>query len=277
MRELSRGVYLEDRYPGVQLGAVAAGEQVLLVDSPLRLEDGRAWQADAGERGNLRYLALLDDHPDRVYGARGFDLALVAHRLAREAIVAWPDPVRAGHQLQGAEVDRLKRVSGLGRAVPHIGFDDELTLHLGRETLTLLHRPGPRPGSMWVVVPWARVVFVGDAVWIREPPYLGEADLESWLEALTELRGATFARYKIVSARDGVVRREAINKMAAFLRKIANRMQKLGERDEPSEAAGRLAAQLGKGFRVTASRKEQAQMRLRSGLEHLYDEHYAEG
>lgn len=277
MRELAKGVFYEDRYPGVQLGAVVSDGDALLVDTPLRMEDGRSWQAEVAERGRARYLALLDDHPDRVYGARSFDLGLIAHRLAREAIVAWPDPVRAGHQLQGAEVDRLKRVSGLARAVPHVGFDQELTLHLGGRMVTLLHRPGPRPGSIWVVVPWARVVFVGDAVWIREPPYVGEADLDPWLEALSELRSREFARYKIVSARDGLVRREALNKMAGFLRKVAHRVEKLGDRDDPAAAAGRLAVQLARGFRVAAARREQAQLRLRTGLEQLYNETYADG
>ncbi|HSR47459.1 MAG TPA: MBL fold metallo-hydrolase [Anaerolineales bacterium] len=273
MRELVKGVFLQDEYPGVRLGAVVVDGSALLIDSPLRIEDGRDWLAAIGVQP--KYMVLLDDHPDRVYGARGLDLPLVAHREAREAIAAWPDTLRAGGLLQGAEVDRLKRVSGLARAVPHIGFEDVLRLYVGESVLEVHHRPGPRPGSSWVVVPWARVVFVGDAIWQREPPYLGEADLEAWLEALAALRSSAFARYKIVSARDGVVPRPAIAKMASFLRKVAHRMERLQDQGEDPSAAGDLAPQLARGFRIPASRREQALIRLKAGLTRLFEEQYA--
>lgn len=277
MREIVRGVFLQEAYPGVRLGAVVSDGAALLVDSPLRIEDGREWLAEVGSRGRPRFMVLLDDHPDRVYGARGFDLSLIAQTQAREAIAAWPDPVRSTTHLQGAEADRLKRVSGLSRAIPHVGFEHELELKLGSQTIEIRHRPGPRPGSAWVVLPWARVVFVGDTVWAHEPPYLGEAQLEAWLEALAELRSSAFARFKIVSARDGLVRREAIVAMAGFLRKVAHRMERLQDREEEEEAAGRLAPQLVRGYRLPAARREQALLRLRTGLERLYSEQYAEG
>jgi len=277
MRELVKGVFLEEDYPGVRLGAVVADGAALLVDTPLRIEDGREWLAGVGARGRPRYLVLLDDHPDRVYGARGFDLALFAHHRAREAIAAWPDPLRSSAHLQGAEAERLKRVSGLARAVPHVGFDDELHLLLGSMRVELWHRPGPRPGSIWVVVPSARVVFVGDTVWTHEPPYLGEADLEAWLDSLAELRGTAFARYKIVSARDGLVRREALTAMSGFLRKVASRMARLRQHGDEPQAAARLAPQLAKGFRMSAARREQAMLRLQAGLVRLYAEQFARG
>lgn len=276
MREIAKGVFLQDGYPGVRLGAVVSDGVALLIDSPLRIEDGREWLAEIGGRGRPRFLVLLDDHPDRVYGVRGFDLSLIAQTKARDAVAAWPDPVRSTTHLQGAEADRLKRVSGLSRAIPHIGFEHELELQLGSQTVEIRHRPGPRPGSAWVVLPWARVVFVGDTVWAQEPPYLGEAQLEAWLESLAELRSSAFARFKIVSARDGLVRREAIVAMAAFLRKVAHRMDRLQDKQEDEGAAGRLVPQLMKGFRVPLARREQAALRLRSGLERLYREQYAE-
>src|SRR3989304_8671718 len=109
MRERAKGVFLQEGFPGVRLGAVVADGSALLIDSPLRMEDGREWLAEVGGRGRPRYLVLLDDHPDRVYGARGFDLALIAQSQAREAIAAWPDPLRGDAQLLGAEGDRLRR------------------------------------------------------------------------------------------------------------------------------------------------------------------------
>ena len=48
MREIVQGVFLEDRYPGVILGAVAADGGGLLIDTPLRIEDGREWLRGLG-------------------------------------------------------------------------------------------------------------------------------------------------------------------------------------------------------------------------------------
>lgn len=273
MRELVQGVFLEDRYPGLILGAVAAEGQVLLIDSPLRIEDGREWLAALAPYGQPRYLVFLDHHPDRVLGARGLDLSIVAQAATRDEVAAWPDIFRLSAPI-GAEADRLRRVAGVTRAVPHLSFSDRLTLLLGETPVEIWHRPGPTSGAAWVVFPARRVVFVGDAVALKEPPYLGDADIEAWLKGLHELRSAAFRRYRIVSSRDGVIRKEALASMASFLRKIDGRLQRLGDREEAPEATLRLAAQVGRGFRIPVARKEQVAQRLRSGLEALYTRRY---
>jgi glyoxylase-like metal-dependent hydrolase (beta-lactamase superfamily II) len=275
MREIVQGVFLEDRFPGVILGAVAADSSVLLIDTPLRIEDGREWLGDLSSRGRVRVAVLLDQHPDRVLGARGLDLALVAHQLTREAVAGWPDVYKPGAGI-GAESDRLRRVAGIHRAVPHVAFTETLTLMLGETPVELWHRPGPAPGSAWVVIPSRRTVFVGDFVSMREPPYLGEADIEAWLEGLHELRGAAFRRYRILSSRDGVVRAEAMASMASFLRKVDSRLTRLQARGETPEATARFAQQLARGYRLPAARKEQVALRLQVGLEALYVRRYAD-
>ncbi|HET7011513.1 MAG TPA: MBL fold metallo-hydrolase [Anaerolineales bacterium] len=275
MREVVQGVFLEDRYPGVILGAAAADGDVLLIDTPLRIEDGREWLGELGLRGRPRMVVLLDQHPDRVLGARGLDLAVIAHQATREAIAAWPDVYKPPMPM-GAESDRLRRVAGIHRAVPHIAFTDTLTLMLGNTPVELWHRPGPTPGAIWVVLPAKRTIFVGDLVSLREPPYLGEADIDAWLESLHELRGAAFRKYRILSSRDGQVRGEAFSAMASFLRKVDGRLTRLQARGEPPEATAKLALQLARNYRVGSARKEAVAQRLRSGLATLYLRRYAD-
>jgi glyoxylase-like metal-dependent hydrolase (beta-lactamase superfamily II) len=172
------------------------------------------------------------------------------------------------------EADRLRRVAAVSRAVPHNGFTETLTLMLGTTPIEIWHRPGPTAGASWVVFPTRRVVFVGDAVCLREPPYLGDAELEPWLAGLHELRGAFFRRYRIVSSRDGVVRKDSLAVMAAWLRRVDGRLQRMGERGDAAEATARFAQQIGKAYRVPAARKEQVAQRLHTGLEALYTRHY---
>jgi glyoxylase-like metal-dependent hydrolase (beta-lactamase superfamily II) len=273
MRELVPGVFLEDRYPGVILGAIAAEGEVVLIDTPLRLDDGREWLAALAPYGRPRYVVLLDHHPDRVLGARGLDLSIVAQAATREAVAAWPDVYKGGVAI-GAEADRLRRVTGVTRAVPQLAFTETLTLMLGETPVELWHRPGPTSGACWVVFPSRKVIFVGDTVALKEPPYVGEADPEAWLQSLHELRGASFRKFRLVSSRDGVLKKESLANMASLLRKIDGRLERMVARGDAADATERLALQLGRSFRIASARKEQVAQRLQRGLEILYTRRY---
>lgn len=266
MREIASGVFLENKYPGPRLAAVTGARSLLLIDAPLRTEDGREWLAALAGRGRPRALALLDHHPDRALGARGFDLPMVAHEHTRQAIAAWPDAFKGAAAPIGAEADRIKRITGVRKAVPEITFTEGLEIHLGDRPVQLLHRPGPTAGAIWVLVPDCEVIFVGDAVTAAEPPYLGEADLEAWMETLEELRRLTQRGHVPISSRDGRIGSDEITAMIRFLRKIPGRLEKLAGKDQAQEAAASAAAALLEGFRVPAARREQAQLRLQAGL-----------
>jgi glyoxylase-like metal-dependent hydrolase (beta-lactamase superfamily II) len=120
---------------------------------------------------------------------------------------------------------------------------------------------------MWVVLPDAEIVFLGDAVTVAEPPYVGEADLEGWLESLDELRSKAFSSFLLVSGRDGIVGREAVTEMARFLRKVQLRVKRLGRRPEQ---AARVARGLIRSYGIPSTRRDQVLLRLQSGLRGQY-------
>lgn len=270
MRSVSSGVYLESKFPGVAVGAVASHGRLLLIDAPIRVEDARDWISQLGEKGRPRSLALLDHHPDRVLGARGLDLPILAHDETRLVMNAWPDTFKGGTRPIGAEADRLKRISGVSKAVPDLTFSEEMSLHLEGREILLLHRPGPARGSIWVVIPEAKVVFLGDAVWLDEPAYLGEADLDAWQATLQQAARGPFKAFTLVSSRDGIVDRKAVSQMASWLGRVEARLRKLKPRPDLAEATGTLATSLLRGFKMPATRREHAHLRLQAGLERLY-------
>ena len=79
MRKYRTGVLVESRYPGVIIGAVPSSDGMLLVDMPLRPDDGRDWFGQLTNTGRPKYLALMDQHLDRALGMRSFDLPIVGH------------------------------------------------------------------------------------------------------------------------------------------------------------------------------------------------------
>lgn len=277
MREIASGIYLEKKYPGVQVAAVAGRDGLMLIDCPLRAEDAREWTAALAELGRARYLVLLDHHPDRVLGARSLDIPLVAHDRTREEVFSWPDAFKGGTHPIGAESDQLKRITGVNKAVPQISFSDETLIYLGDRSARLWHMPGPMPGAVWLTVSNAKIVFIGDAVTKSEPPYFGEADLQAWLGVLDELRSPAFRGFRVVSARDGLVDRNAVNIMARFLRRIPPAVAKLeAKRGDPKEAL-KIGAQLISSHRVPSARREQAVQRMQASLIDYYARNHPAG
>jgi glyoxylase-like metal-dependent hydrolase (beta-lactamase superfamily II) len=276
MRTVASGVFLDSKFPGVSVGAVASHGRLLLIDAPIRIEDAREWISQLGEKGKPRSMALLDHHPDRVLGARGLDLPILAHDETRLVMNAWPDTFKGGARPIGAEADRLKRISGVSKAVPDLTFSTEMSLHLEGREILLLHRPGPTRGAIWVVVPDARVVFLGDAVWLDEPAYLGDADLTAWQKTLQQAARGPFKAFTLVSSRDGVIERRALGQMSAWLARVEERLRKVKPRPDLTEATGNLASALLRSYKIPSTRREHAHLRLQVGLVRLYTRGRAE-
>ncbi len=268
MQQIAEGVYIESAYPGVKVGLVAGGGKVLSVDWPLRVEDGRAWLAQMGQFGRPAYVVLLDHHPDRVLGARALDLPLMAHHRTRTMMSSWSDTFKGNTHPRGSACDRIKRVTGVGRAIPTLTFSEVLSLYLDGEVIRLLHRPGPTPGAAWVEVARRGVLFIGDTVTVDAPPFLSDADLEAWLQALDELRQSPCQEYMLVSARDGVIDRQAINRMARFLRKVEVRVRRLLA-DGREGQLERVAVELAEDFAAKGAALERDVLRLRVGLQDM--------
>jgi glyoxylase-like metal-dependent hydrolase (beta-lactamase superfamily II) len=268
MKTIASGIYLESRYPAVHLGAVASDGSILLIDTPLRTEDLREWQGQLADHGRPRHLVLLDHHPDRSLGARGTDVTVIGQDRTRQVMANWPDTFKGSARPFGAEADKIKRITGVSKAVPELSFSDELLIHLGKRVIVLWHRPGPMPGSLWVLVPELHVAFIGDTVMLDEPPFLGEADVPAWREALAELASSKFKEYTLVSSRDGVVDRAALQAMGRLLGRVDDRLAKMRSGSE-AEATG-VASGLVKSYKLGAARREAALLRLTIGVQRLY-------
>jgi glyoxylase-like metal-dependent hydrolase (beta-lactamase superfamily II) len=271
MRRLSPGVLIENQYPGVILGVSLTEDGYILLDSPYRVEDGRNWIMSLGKYGKPRFLVLLDVHPDRVLGARGLGLRIVGHDWTRQEMNGWSDSFKGNANPIGADVDELKRVTGVRRAIPELSFSERMLIQQGGREIHLIHRPGPTPGSIWVVFPDERIAFIGDTVTVAEPPYIGHADVDAWQRTLTDLRELHSQSYVLVSSRDGLIDRDDINAMGRFLRKIPPRVQRISEGSEPLETAAKLALQLMKGYKVIPDRQEKVLLRLQSGLSSMHN------
>jgi len=266
MHKLAPNVFLENKYIGVDLGLVVTKEGLLLVDSPLHPEEVNKWRNEVYERGRPKFLILLDSHPDRVLGSRTLQVPAIAQDQTLKTIREWADTFKGNAHPIGAEADQLKRVTGVNNTIPEITFSERLVMHMGGKEFVFLHRPGPRPGSMWMVIPDLSVAFIGDTVTIDEPPYVGVANIEAWLKSLDELRGSAMKPLTLISSRGGRINRQDINHMASFLRKVQSRVEKLNDGKNRNEETKRLAIDLMGDFHIRSMREDLILKRLKTGL-----------
>jgi glyoxylase-like metal-dependent hydrolase (beta-lactamase superfamily II) len=276
MDSIAKNVYIEDRYLGVTLGVITQPRGLIQIDAPPAPEDGRSWRASMMGMGNgpERVLINLDAHPDRTLGVRAMDCTVIAHEKTAIAFRNRPNTFKAQGDETGSNWESIPGLGSVRWAPPEISFMDTMTLHWGGEPIILQSRTGPTPGAIWVVLPEEKVVFVGDAVLKGQPPFLAHSDLSAWIEALDALQGPDFKGYTIVSGRGGVVTQQVVKTQADFLKKLLDKVEKLGGKKAAPDATDKLADVMLKEFRAPAARQKQYLHRLRYGLGHYYARHY---
>lgn len=276
MRKLAGGVYVEGSYPGVTLGALVSERGIVMIDTPLRLEDGRSWQKELREKGGGgdRLLISLDSHPDRTLGARVMDSLVLAHQAVADAFSQRPAIFKAQVAESGAEWETCTGLSGTRWSPPRLLYSKSATLFWGDTPLVVEHHPGPEKGSSWVVFPELKIVFVGDHVVVKQPPFLANANLKAWREALDLLLSKEYEAYKIVGGRGGMAAEKDIRDLQKFLSTVQKNLERLAKRKSSPEATKKLVDKLLVGFNPPAKSKILYSQRLKYGLYHCYSRSY---
>jgi glyoxylase-like metal-dependent hydrolase (beta-lactamase superfamily II) len=275
MKEIDQGIYYENSYPGVTLGALVLPHGTILVDAPLRAEDARAWRATLLTLGgnSNRLLVNLDAHPDRTLGARAMDCTVVAHLRTAQVFRGRPSIFKGQNAESGSEWESQNESVGTRWAIPDITFTHQITLHWGPPDVLLEHHPGPALGSIWVVIPEAHVVFIGDAVLPNQPPFLTNGDIPSWIETLSLLT-SSYRDYTIISGRGGPVTVQAVRAQQQNLKATLKGLERLAKRNAPPEATENLIPNLLSSFSIPKKLEEQYYQRFRHGLFQYYARRY---
>ncbi len=276
MDAIAKNVYIEERYLGVTLGVIIQPRGLIQIDAPPSPEDGRTWRASLMGMGNgpERILINLDAHPDRTLGVRAMDCTVIAHEKTAQAFRNRPTTFKAQGDETGANWEAIPGLGSVRWAPPEISFVEKITIHWSETPIFLESRPGPSSGAIWVTLPEEKVVFIGDAVVKGQPPFLAHADLPEWIETLKILQEPEYKGFTIVSSRGGVVTQQVVRNQSDLLKRIYDRVDKLGKKKPATPATDKLADQFLKDFRAPAVRQKQYLHRLRYGLHHYYVRHY---
>jgi glyoxylase-like metal-dependent hydrolase (beta-lactamase superfamily II) len=275
MKQIERGIYYETGYTGVTLGALVFPQGTILIDAPLRAEEARAWRSALHNMGSsgIRFLVNLDAHLDRTLGARALDTTIVAHQKTAQVFRNRPSIFKGQNTESGEEWEASNDVLGNRWAIPDITFTHRMFFQFGGPQVILEHHPGPALGSIWVLVPDARVVFTGDTILLDQPPFLASADLPAWIESL-ELLLSTYKDSLLVSGRGGPVAIEAVRAQLKQLKNILKGLERLAKRNAPPEKTEDLIPSLIEDMDMPPKRREHYVQRLRHGLFYYYARRY---
>jgi cyclase len=275
MQQIENGIFYEDAFLGVTLGAMVFAQGSIMIDAPLRPEDTRSWRsALTNQRGGAnRLLISLDAHPDRTLGTRALECPIIAHQKTALVFRNRPTIFKGQSVETGAAWETYSDAIGMRWASPDITFSERMSLHWGGPEVILDYHPGPTPGSIWVVVPAVKVAFVGDTLTLHQPPFLSQADLGQWIESL-DLLEKEYAGYKIVSGRGGPASPEDIRELRGLLVDIGQQLDQLGAKNAAPEATQDLVPGLLNRFNFSPKLRDYYTARLRYGLFQCYSRRF---
>ena len=276
MQEIKNGIYIQNAYAGVTLGAVILTQGTLLIDAPFISDEARSWKSIllTQSRGMHRLLVNLDEHYDRTLGNRYMDLTILAHKSTAEAFESRSNVFKGQSFDSGSEWEKYPEIIGSRWAQPNITFDNHLHIHWGNQEIHFDHRQGPTRGAIWVELPSEKIVFVGDAVMDNQPPFLASANIPKWLETLSLLKSRKYRDYSIISGRSGLINTETVRNQHAILKSIQGRMETLVKRESsPSDTQKMIPSILSK-FHFPPKYQSHYVQRLQHGLHQYFLKNY---
>ncbi len=276
MQEIEQGIYINDNYPGITLGALISSHGALLIDAPPHPDDGRSWVSIVRNLGSgtNRLLVALDAHPDRVIGLRAMETPVMAHALTAQILESRPAIFKGQNAETGSEWELCEGLSGIRWGKPNLTFTEQAIIEWGDQTFYLEHHPGPAAGASWLIAPDLGVIFIGDAVTSNQPPFLADSDINGWTDSLDLLLAKPYKDYLLISSRGGVIELGEVREMRRFLKEVQKRLERFYSRmAEPGETANTVDNLMTR-FDFPPERQAFYTKRLEHGLRQYYIKHY---
>jgi glyoxylase-like metal-dependent hydrolase (beta-lactamase superfamily II) len=175
-------------------GVIIGDDAVMVIDTtatPIMAQDLIARIRSVTNKP-IKYVVLSHYHAVRVLGASAYFKEGATEIIASRG--TWDLIVERGEADMKSEIERFPRLFQAAESIPGLTwptmvFERELTLHLGKLEVKLMHiGPGHTRGDTIAWIPSQRICFSGDLVEYNAGVYTGDAQLEEWPDTLETLR-----------------------------------------------------------------------------------------
>jgi cyclase len=220
LQEIAKGVYAWIGTNGdSNAGAIATADGVVAIDAQQTLAQARQFRTAISAATGLSVLALVNTHfhLDHTAGNEAFvDVPILAHERTRTMMEHYLGPAEEGRWVvsaiepklrlffgsnirdlvpsgSAAEVWFVRRMSGadynhIALRAPTWTFTDSFSFHGSGDRLRLDYwGPAHSDGDLVVRLEQAKVAFLGDLMFHGRFPWLGDCDLDGWIEQLARI------------------------------------------------------------------------------------------
>ncbi|MCX7670596.1 MAG: MBL fold metallo-hydrolase, partial [Anaerolineae bacterium] len=187
MREISPGIFVETDQRGANYGAVLTDDGFIIIDTPIVPKQAVAFRDElrriSGGKPFL-YIINTDHHRGHIVGNQYFvPTPVIAHDIA------WKHMKGYGDNFKQRVIDSFKKEPEIQAQfgeiqiiVPKITFSHRLDIVRGGRDLRIIKIGGHTAATSVIWLPNERILFVGDAVWVDQHPYMAQANSKEWLD-----------------------------------------------------------------------------------------------
>lgn len=224
-------IFQSDVYAQVTSGVVAGPDMAVVIDTLALPEESRAIRDFVENELQLpiRYVINTHYHADHAWGNIFFPGAIViGHELCRKFLLEKGVPSLKEEQKHNPVFRKTKIL------LPHITFEDgNLSIKIGKKTLSVFPLPGHTADSIAVLVKEDRVLYSGDA--IMPIPYLVDGNIDDMITSLKSV--AKMGLENIVQGHGDIILRGEIERTVKenlkYLSEIRKVVRKAGRRKYP--------------------------------------------
>ncbi len=237
MDQIASNIFVETGYEGVNVGTISTTAGLIAIDAPSYTRQARDWalRLSAMHHKPLQNLILTDYNGDRIMNSKWFNTPIITHAKTAEKLTAY-DRRYPAHLLESLSI----RNPAKGRELFNspvikatISFEHDLQLFKGDNEIQLIAAPGPTHGNIWVFVPEARIIFVGDTLTTSIPPIIYDGSCAVWLQSLTLLQSKLATVDAIVPGRGQLATAVDIERLVQYLHLMQDYMESWVDEERP--------------------------------------------
>lgn len=177
---------------GANAGFVIGEDSVAVIDTFASREAARQLLAEVHKLTKLpvKFVINTHHHYDHVAGNGIFvdaDAVVVAQRNVREWIHSETLRTMTIAAAAGNDITPEERALVQAFAPPTVLYDAEVDLYLGSREIQVRSFPGHTGGDSVILIPDAKVAFVGDLFWRNTIPNTIDASTKPWIDTMNTL------------------------------------------------------------------------------------------
>ncbi len=276
MREISPGIFVETDQRGANYSAILTDDGFVVIDSPIVPKQAIAFRDElkriAGDKPFL-YIINTDHHRGHIVGNQYFvPTPVVAHDIA------WKHMKGYGDNFKQRVIDSFKKepeiqaqFTDIQIIVPKITFSHRLDIVRGGRDIRIIRIGGHTAATSAIWLPNEKILFVGDAVWVDQHPYMAQGNSKEWLDGLTFIR--KLRSDQIVPGRGPVCGREGTERMSEYIRYMRARVRTFHRQGRTKqETVQTVLREMVGWFPIQPALKSKTESQIKQGIGRIWNE-----